>query len=301
MGLAGWLREVGGGGRWPMWRVRTTAALLWLLVVGGAAAGVAGFAAAAAPPPTPSPTPAADETGGRGGVDGWAELFVAAWLGAGDGDALAGWLGGRTVELARNRERLYAARTAAVGAEQGDDGLWTVTVAADVLAADDGGWRPAGLRWFEVGVVEVDGRRVAAGLPAQIPAPEPAGDPPRWAAGRMSRPDADDPAVATASRFLGALLAGAGEVDRYATPGGGWRPVSPPPYAAVTVDRVAAVDTTDGGRLMTLEAVAETDGGASQRLGYWLQLARRDGRWEVSAFGGAPPLAAEQESRAGRS
>lgn len=271
------------GARMALWRVRAAALLLWVLVVGGAAAGVAALAADRAPaPPTPVQLP--DRPAG---VGDWAELFVATWLAAGEGDTeRLEMFTGTQADLQAGREQLYPARTATVGVDDAGAGAWTVTVAADLLRAHAGGWEPAGLRFYEVGVVEADGQLAATGLPGQVAAPPP----PAGLRDVTGRPAPDDDAQQTAGRFLAALLAGQGEVDRYAAPGMAVRPVRPPPYAAVELAAIADLETA-AGRLLTVEAVAETADGAAQRLGYWLRLARRDGRWEVAGFGGgaSPP------------
>lgn len=282
------------GPRAAVWRVRAFTVLLWLVVATGAVAGVAALAADRAPPPAepvevPTPPPA--------GVGGWAELFVASWLGAADGQELAGFLG-RAVELPRRREQLYAARTTVVAVNEQAAGSWAVTVAAEVLRAGPQGWAPAGVRFFEVGVRDQDGQEgwVAAGLPAQVPAPT-SPKPAPGMAGRLGRPDAGDAAQATAGRFLAALLAAHGELERYLAPDSHLRPVRPAPYVAVELARVAATDLGPDRRLLAVEVTAQTPQGEEQLLGYWLVLSRRDGRWEVKSAGGAPPATKVSEQR----
>jgi hypothetical protein len=276
----------------PATMVRATAACLWVLVVLGAVSGVAALArpgprsASAAPPTAASPVAAS----------GWAELYVSAWLAAGDGDedqlrpffpevpSLTGVRSGG----------LWAARTAAVAAAETAPGYWSVTVAADVMAADEaGGWTPAGTRYYRVAVASTPSGAalVSTGLPAQVAAPALARSPRLvfQSAGQVPVDLGD-----SVERFVAAYVAGDGELARYVAPGSPLRPVRPAPYAKVEISSVALDGPVVPGRpVRVLASVRATDpAGRVAFLSYPLALAARDGRWEVTELLAVPPLAA---------
>ena len=276
----------------PATWVRAGAAGLWVLVVVGAVSGVAalvrpapGSPAAEVPPPA-SPVAAS----------GWAQLYVARWLSAGEGDEdrLRSFFPGVPSLTGVRSGGLWAARTAAVGAVETSPGYWSVTVAAEVMAADrGGGWAPAGTRYYRVAVASTPGGAalVSTGLPAEVTAPALA-RPPRLvfqSAGQVPVDLGD-----SVERFVAAYVAGDGELARYVTPGSPLRPVRPAPYAKVEISSVALDGPVAPGRpVRVLASVRATDAdGRVAFLAYPLALASRDGRWEVTEILAVPPLAA---------
>jgi len=154
------------------WKVKLLQGAILAVVLVGAATGplallLGGHGAGAATTATtlpPSPVAAT----------GFAELFVAAWLNQADqkhpetltafdpyldsGD-LAGMTPGQ----------LYAARTVAIDATQQGKNYWAVTVGAEVLQMVKGSLRPAGTRYYAVGIGVARGRYIAMSLPEQSP------------------------------------------------------------------------------------------------------------------------------------
>jgi hypothetical protein len=267
---------------------RLSYAALWLLLLAGVVSGMGALAlharadtpAATAEPPRPTTGP-----------EGFAELFVAAWLGqAGRGaeDAVAPFYGGEASLRDVTPGSLYVLRTATLAADEIVSGYWAVTVAADVLAAVDGLYTPAGLRYYTVGVAERDGALVATAPPSQIPAPSRA-KAPRLAVPALSTP-AQHARTEAASRFLAALLAGQGELDRYAAPGVSLPTIHPPPFTLVELQRTGTREVAPGRVLLQVEVAGVDAGGRTHVLGYALELAERAGRWEVAALHPAPPL-----------
>ena len=277
---------------------------LWVLVITGALAGFAGLAGgsgASAPPPV------VEASDSSVGPEGFAELYIAAWLDAGEGEEE----GLRTLypdaPPLRDVEAgsMYAARTATVAAEDLGEGYWSITVAADVLAAvvdeaaspqdepGTAGYRRLGTHFYRVGVLATEDRYVATSLPGEVPAPALAEVPKLDGLG-LERPKPDDPVATAVRQFLAAYLAGEGEIERYITPGAPVQAVDPAPFGGVEVTRLALVEPT-GPKAPTVvraEVAASTAGGAVQILHYALELSERQGRWEVSQVLPAAPLEA---------
>lgn len=279
------------GGLPRVYAVRATTVALWVLVAVGAMAGVAGLVtrttpatAAAVDPPPPSVA-----------VEGFAELFVATYLGAGEEDrdeALAPFYPGASLQLEPNLATLYVTRTATVAASEVSEGYWAVTVAAEVLepAAEDA-YRPGGTRFYQVGVVEADGALAATSLPGQVPAPATAEAPELGVEG-FRRADGSEPTTEAMQGFFAALVAGDGELDRYVAPGTGLRAVDPAPYASVEVERVAlrSLNEAEDAYLALVEVAATDAAERTQVFHYALELAMREGRWEVTELLPAVPL-----------
>lgn len=267
--------------------VRVAHVLLWGLVAVGALAGVGGLLTSA---PAPVGKAAQSDPRPAPGVPGFVELYVATFVTAGSGDeeTLDPFLAG-TVDLAGvEGGALFAARVAAVALSPVDESHWAVTVAAELLERRDGGYSALGVRHYQVGVVEVSGGLVATALPALVPPPT-RGAGPELAGPGLGLPEPGDPVAATVGPFLGALLAGQGEVARYAAPGAVLAPVVPAPFAEVRLDRMA-VEANGALRRVRASVEATTASGRRERLQYALELAERQGRWEVLAVGGAPAL-----------
>jgi hypothetical protein len=271
--------------------VRATTVGLWALVGVGALAGLAGLATRSAPATAAVVEPAPPSVS----AEGFAEMFVATYLGAGEEDraaALAPFYPGATLQLEPNLATLYVTRTATVAATEVSEGYWSITVGAEVLepAAEDA-YRPGGTRFYQVGVVEAGGALAATSLPGQVPAPATAEAPELDVEG-FRRADAAEPTTEAMQRFFAALVAGDGELDRYVAPGTGLRAVDPAPYASVEVQRVAlrSLNEADDAYRALVEVAATDAAERTQVFHYALELAMREGRWEVTELLPAVPL-----------
>jgi hypothetical protein len=297
-------RDEQGAWRWAVPHVlatRLATVALWVLVVTGALAGFAALARGSGAAPAPAPVQLANQSAGPEGV---AELYVAAWLDAGEGeeDALEALYPDvpalRQVEAGAR----YAARTATVAAEELGGGYWSVTVAAEVLVAveasaeDDpgaAGYRRDGTHYYRVGVLQADGGYVATGLPGEVPAP-PLAKAAKVAGPGLERPEPDDPIATAVRQFLVAYLAGEGEIERYTSPGAAVQAVDPVPFVGVELTRLAQLEAagSEAPTVVRAEASATTSDGGVQVLHYALELAERQGRWEVGRVLPAAPLRA---------
>ena len=285
----------------PAALTRLATAALWAAVAIGAIGGGSALlrppaqAAATAAPPPPS----------TAGPSGFAELYVAAWLRAGQGSEaqLRAYYPER-IELrdvvANSR---YPARTVTVSVEPAGQWYWSVTVAAEILVADADAFRRDALRYYRVGVAQPGGPgqpMAATSLPAELPRP-PAAPAVRLDVGSLGRARPDDPVTAALSRFFAAYLAGVGELARYVTPDADLAAVAPAPFATAEVVRTATTDL-DGGALVVLAEVRGTDAGGRQQLQHYsLRLSQREQRWEVADMLPGPPMAAAQPPTRGPS
>lgn len=275
-----------------VWAVRAATVLLWALVATSAVSGVAALllqsregtarSAPLSPPPSVGP-------------QGFAELYVAAFLGeAGEGreSVLEPFYPGEVSLRGVTPAARYVARTVALDAlRTGPGAYWSVTVAADLLTATEGGYRRDGVHYFRVGVLESGGGYVATSLPAEVP-PPPRPALPRLRIGAGGGP-AQEPAAEAGARFFAALLAGEGELGRYVSPGAQLRPLAPAPYRSVAVRRawMQADESQPGSHLVQAEVEAVDAEGRRQVLHYFLRLTVREGRWEVAELLPGAPIA----------
>lgn len=278
----------------PLLTVRAVQIVLWLLVVSGPVVGVLvasrlasigdrldGLAATATvevPPDT-------------SGVEGFAELFVAAYLGAGEDStgALDPFMDGATLDGVPTGS-WSAISTVSLGAEELSPGYFAVTVAAQLAATDpESDVSPMSVRYFSVGVAETESGWVVTGPPALVSAP-PRAPTPELLVDRFDGLG-DAPGLdGMLPRFLAAYLTGVGELPRYTSPSASIVAVQPPPFTRVEVLRSGLAETPDGTEVVVL--VEATDGaGRGQVLEYALMVEQRDGRWEVSELLPAPSLA----------
>lgn len=267
----------------PLLLTRLAHGLLWLLVAAGAGAGITSLVLQANTDPTgaavqlPADATAAEAT---------AEVFLWAYLGqAGDSrEAAVERFLAEPVDLrAATPGSLYVLRTAVMRSDELAPGYWAVTVAADLLAAGDAGYEPAGVRHYTIGVAESPAGLAIMGAPSLVATPPTASDGPRLTVRTIGRAQ-PGPELEAAERFLQAYLAGEGELDRYTAPSVELAPVSPPPYVTATVQRAGLTRRRDGGALLRLEVAAVDAAGHTHVLGYSLDVAERAGRWEVTAL-----------------
>jgi hypothetical protein len=280
---------------------RAAAAGLWALLATAVALGAVNFLAA---PPAAPQRHAGTAAGGPTDTappGGCAELLVAAWL-AGDAGALAGLAAVQAPRLPAGRRT--ASRTYTVAAAPTGP-VWTYTIAVDVVAVDTAGGaaRPTGTQFFAVSLARDPagggcGGWSALTLPAQVAGPAAvSGLDPAYS---RTLPTSSTPLADTLTRFFGALLCGAGELDRYTAPTAAVRAVTPPPYTAARLERVVTAAPAevlgagdavpaDGTAAKVLVTVAGKAGEAGEwPLTYHLAVVVRGGRWEVAAIEPAP-------------
>ncbi|MDH3295336.1 MAG: conjugal transfer protein [Acidimicrobiia bacterium] len=229
------------------------------------------------------------------GVEGFAELFIATYLGAGEGstDSFGPFLDNVSLDGVESGS-WSATRTTSLGASEVAPGYYAVTVAAEVVAAEsdsDGQptWIPAGTRFYSVGVAETVTGWAIAGLPALVPAPAGA-TAPDLLIDRLDGLDAAPGLEQMLSRFLAAYLAGDGELTRYTSPSSPIVPVQPSPFSSVEIQKAGIAETSDGPTEVAVVVRATDIVGRAQILEYALVVEQRDGRWEVSELLPAPPL-----------
>lgn len=282
----------------PTIPIRALQALLWLLVLSGPAAALVATAhlstlssrleviqaaAAAADPPADS-----------SGAAGFAELFVSAYLDAGEGSTTGPerFVDGVAMEGA-DAGSWSVVRTTSLGATEIAPGYFAVTVAAELIArvtgSDSISSEPFGTLFYSVGVAETDSGWTVVGLPSLIPAPDRAIAPDLL----VDRLDGiDDPGLQDmVGRFLSAYLTGDSELARYLAPSAPVLHVHPPPFTDVEVLRSGIATDQEGRTVVAVVARATDDAGRAQLLEFWLAVSQRDGRWEVAEVLPAPPLA----------
>lgn len=153
-------------------------------------------------------------------------------------------------------------------------------------------------RYWQVMVAAVDGSLKAVGLPAPVEAPTTATAVRTDYGTRLSDKDA---AGQTVVDFLTAYLTGAGEVDRYITPGAEISAIAPAPFTQIQPlellgNAEPSQDPRDGEELHVLATVAA--GNVDSRVlpaTYAILLTARAGRWEVLSIEPAPNIPEESE------
>ncbi|MFI0742371.1 conjugal transfer protein [Streptomyces sp. NPDC021100] len=326
--------DVGIGGWSTGARANTTVLMRWTawgLLIAGPLLGLAAYVSvpSTAGSVRPQTAPAAPATTGSQGAAGFATLFVAAFVEAGEGDQdkLAAYYPAATdVRLEGEPGRQKAAQLTVVRLRQTEADVWSVTVAARLTPngpapTPTSTARPANgqqakkesVRYFQVPVAaaaQTGGATgyVALALPAEV-APVDRIQAPKLVYGPMRPALPADPRTKAVAEFLNAYLTGSGELDRYLAPGTRLSPVMPAPYSAITVDQLAVEGemsvsaeqaTTvpeDGTRLRLLATVrAAGADGVRTPLTYALTLSARAGRWEIASLDGAPTPAAASPS-----
>lgn len=282
------------GSAWTMGgrlAVLAVTGLLWVAVFSGPAAlAVAGWVAAQ---PDVAPVVSAEVDQGRIDDELQAQEFavrtVSIWLRADSSQtelvqALLPRLGYSTLPT----QGMEVADAMVAGSELSEDGVWSVTVAATVKDS-----RQTSRRFFVLPVQVRGGAAVAVAMPAEVPATLisqlPELDYP-VEVGRTS------PLQVTSTEFLGAYLAGQGDVARFVSPEVTIPAVTPAPFTAVEVTKVLAHSSVgevprEGAELDVL-VTAEASAGEQEHVEvqYPLLMRVRDGRWEVAAIRVAPLL-----------
>jgi|GEM_PF-4006506 len=268
------------GRRWsPLLAVRVLQGLLWLLVVAAPLVAVVAVVEVSTLRRHLTASPVVVETRvDTSPAEGAAELAVTEFLTG--GDEASGWRVEGTVSL---------------GAVEVDAGYVAVTVAARVTPTDLGTLGHdvdqvalPRLVVFTVGVAATGTGWVVTGPPSLIatprvaPLPEAAG-----AAG--DRVESFPEVEGTVTRFLAALLTGDGELARYTAPGADITAVTPPPFVSVDLTAATSTELADGSGRVAATVTAVDVAGRELVLSYWLVVAERGGRWEVTDLLPAPP------------
>ncbi|MFE6894790.1 conjugal transfer protein [Streptomyces sp. NPDC057694] len=294
--------------------------LAWGLLIAGPVLG--GWALVSQPAADAQPAPTVQSTGSdSAGPGGFAEMYVAAFLRAGDGsqnELGAFYPRAADLELDGKADAVQVGQIAAVRVKEVAPGrYWSVTVAVRVLeptakkeeeGSNGTGAGQEGIRqrFFQV-PIEADhsgGALAALALPAEITAPGASAPKAELAYGARLPAQASDPAVDTLSQFFGAYLAGSGQLARYLSPGTHLSPVRPAPYRSASVVQVAVEakfrDSDGDGRIgapagrerlrLVVDVRAARPDGVARPLSYALTLAGRDGRWEVAGLDATPAI-----------
>ncbi|MFJ8158480.1 conjugal transfer protein [Streptomyces sp. NPDC094468] len=272
-------------------RVHLSRMALWTVMATGPIA--LGFVVVSTPPTAQATVPG-KPTGVRTVVaaepDGYAQLFLSAWLRSSADDAtsaqarLAQSLA-PGVDLPAPDSGVHRApqSVTVLRSVQGASGSWSVTVAVQYAGSP--------VRYYMVPVA-YDAAQTAfavTGAPGEVAGPARAR--PAESPYAVTVPQGD--LSSAVGEFLSAYLTGAGQVDRYLAPGVHLSAVSPAPYSAVTVEQVlsaeeaaaAAKVPADGSTVRVAVRVLAQDAGDRWPLAYELTLRARSGRWEVAALG----------------
>lgn len=267
------------------WVPKAIAVVLWVTI---ACAVVFAGMAWARPVASSAPAPVVLGEDGRWDVAGFAELFVARYVDAGDGDeaSLALFMGNSAPPTLSGAESgaWFASSTITTAMTSTGRDRWRVTVAASLLRRDteSTSYVSMGVRFFEVEVVATDPGLSATGLPWIVAAPL-VGEPVDGGWGSADVPTAGDALADTVERFVTALLTGNGELGRYAAPGSDLRAV-PATFDLVALERLATRRDSDGNRWVRA-SVKATSAASVLWLTYELMVEERDGRWEITAMG----------------
>ncbi|MFB7453250.1 conjugal transfer protein [Streptomyces sp. NPDC056194] len=320
-------KDTGWVGGWSTGAQANSAALLrwllWGLIALGPLLGALAYLSVptTSAAPAPKTAPAAPAASGGQGAAGFASLFVAAYLSAGDGDEAklaAYYPPAASLQLEGVSGQHRGEQLTVVRLRQTDTAVWSVTVAARVIGAQPSATPPTqpgaspsaeadAVRYFQVPVATAPGAGgatayTALAMPAEVAAPERA-KAPELVYGAMRPALPSDPRTQAVTSFLTAYLTRAGaELDRYLAPGTRLAAPSPAPYSGIAVDQLAVEGETggepvvsvpgDGTTLRLLVGLRATgQDGVRLPLTYALSLKARAGRWEIASLDGAPAVA----------
>ncbi|MFI5586314.1 conjugal transfer protein [Amycolatopsis sp. NPDC051758] len=231
--------------------------------------------------------------------EGWAEMYVRSWLSATRDDSAeleAFYPPGMKSQRAVGTQ--VPVDTAVISAVSQGPGVWSVVVVADVLVLQPDGKRTASLLCAQVAMTGSGDAYVATSLPSPVACPGTLGATP------LAYDEVADPAGPigqSVAGFLGAYLAGQGQLDRFVSPGASLGLPKPAPFAAVQVAEVRthekfepgqAARPVDGTVIHSLTHAWGWDAtGQSTPVDYALTLVARAGRWEINRIDPAPLIA----------
>lgn len=295
---------VGRGSSWTGGRA-LSAKVVGVFLVGGIICGPAALAFALFRGPSIA---AADDSGKTAGLSAveqstgsYALAYVGAWLGASktNPSELQKYVAPSTIQNLTDQAWSYRDVAVVSIAPGTQSNITTVIVAANVKeltasSTDDGTTETWPRRYFQVAIT-VDkntGGLGVAGLPAPVAAPDKNTTTPEFVYITQLPPNSAAASAVTA--FLGAYLAGSGDITRYISPSTQISAIKPAPYAAVhgdelRVDKVPSDQPADGDRTRVLATVTLTNA-LEQRLTstYALTITARADRWEVTSIDPAP-------------
>ena len=286
--------EPGGRELSPLLTIRAVQVLLWLLVISGPVAALLVADRVSSIDDrlqTLRASVGVEVAPDTSGVEGFVELFIAAYIGAGEDsiDALDPFVDDVALDGVETGS-WRAVRTTSLGAQELSPGYYAVVVAAEVVATDtESDDQPVGICYFSVGVVEATTGWVVTGLPTLIPPPSRAAKP-ELLIGRFDGLDTAPGLGEMLPRFLAALLTGDGELTRYTSPSSPIVAVHPPPFVSIELLGTGSVETPDGPIEVSVRVRGTDPAGQAQILEYALVVEQRDGRWEVSRLLPAPTL-----------
>ena len=270
-----------------------TVVLMAALVCGPAGLALAGLTVYSSATPAPvAQVQVRDLSPQRAAAEEFAERVVVAWLTTPRGQEakLTGLVQVPAVTLPQVP---FKVADPTVSAIEQVNGVWSVTVAATVTDQR----KQRARRFFQVPVTVEPGVGVTVlALPAPVAGPT-VGVLPRLS--YRFQVDPAGPVAETAAQFLGAYIAGQGDVTRYVSPAVQLQPVLPAPYTAVQVTDLAGntdIDTAGVPKDLTqLRVLVLADASVSSKqqvsVTYALTLLARAGRWEVAAIDPTPALA----------
>jgi hypothetical protein len=278
---------------------RVASAGLWLLVIGAVVLAVLALFAASRSGQAPAPAPESDLIAADSAqrAAGFAQMAVRQYIGeAGQGaeDVLTPLVAGEHPSLEGvTPAGFYVVDATTVDIEDIGGGYWAATVAVELMAAVDGRYEPAGVRYYSAGVLVDDetGGTVLADLPSQVPPPA-AAESPGLLAEPLDAPD-DSPQLETVREFLSALLLGEGSIQRFTAPGTDIPAIDPPPFTVLEIDGATITNPDADATAVRVSVLAADDRGLAQRLHYTLGMRLRAGRWEVAELFDAPLLSDE--------
>ncbi|WP_406271720.1 conjugal transfer protein [Nocardia sp. NBC_00881] len=268
------------------------AVLAVLAVLGGGHAILSVFDSGPPPPSDDSTTAVV----GRSQLAGsFAEQFVVTYLTAiaGQQDRVGEFVGsGQQIALPTSARQVsdpsvvYVSRTVSTSSLD----VWSVTVSVRIGKTGTGG-TPETRQFYRVAVSVSDGRLRALSVPAVVPPPGKGAD---LALAYSASCAADTPLSQVAAGFLGALLAGTGDVARYTTPDAGLAALKPAPFTAVELVALTADNAACGSGGAKAQVLAtinpKADTGATATLAYPLTMVRNGGQWQVVSIDPVPAL-----------
>ncbi len=228
--------------------------------------------------------------------------------------SLATWWPAGTVTLPKVAPTISEVEVLTVAATA--PGVWTVTLGATVTgpapaeppAPSPSASPPAPVsdlpsvptrRYYQLPMQVAGGVGDASAVPITLPALVPGpgvGSSTRQVYGVTAA--STGPAGVSVQGFLTALLTGTGDLTRWITPGSVIQPVTPAPFAAVSVsetradvsvDGLSSGSPADGAQAHVIATAIATGADAqTQTVQYLLHLTARAGRWEVTALDSAP-------------
>ncbi len=237
------------------------------------------------PPPTAATPPA--------GIEGFAELYVSAYLtatGPGRQAAIARYYPAAPEMDSRTSFDRYVTRAVVVDVAAVGSDVWHLTIAAEVLTLDGARYVVDGTHFYMVAVAAPDDRPFAAtSLPVRVAAP-PAGEIPAVVTGT---PVVDQSLQSLATGFVVAYSTGADEIQRYTTAAAGITAIDPAPFATVTIEDITAVQITGERLQIRIVGEAAPVTGGTIRIEYHVVVETEGGAWKVAALATGPLTAGQ--------